>query len=259
MQSIAPKGKPRDVIYWGSCVTRDSEDFFPKGALTRRRYIARQSLCSVGHPVGSEPWLKSLTPLDSQFQQRMLSDDLAGNAIQRIRQVLAKFPDSVLLMDLVDERGGFLQCSNGAVITNSLEAIASGVPQAIPSDWVRKEITSLDFFLDFTEAAAAVAQALQEIGIWDRTYVIKARWADRSIGGEPTPPSFGLTAADANDTYGDLYAMLEEAGWKTLDPGMEPLVDSAHKWGLAPFHYADSYYQAIVEAVLSVLSIPEGG
>lgn len=237
-----------DAIIFGSCVTRDTFEFSPPPGVDLRLYIARQSWCSVGKNCE----LKQLrsAKLHSQFAQTNFIGDLQGDALRRIERTLIRFPEAFLLIDLVDERGGFWQGPRDEVATFNYEGAHAGLYQEMPEGWHRVKFGTIPYGLAFLESSQRLKNRLSELKIWDRTAIVAARWALETDRGEPAGSSMQLEPAKANEYYDAYYGLLETEGWQLLRPSeSEPVAHENHKWGKAPFHYGEDHYHSLSEAI----------
>lgn len=236
---------PIGVLVYGSCVARDTVEAAPEGTFDLVGYIARMSLLSAGtDATGSFPADISLA---SDFQQRMLTADVAGDLTGQLAQ---HGPDAdVLLWDLTDERHGIYEFADGSIITRSIDVIS--VPEALTEleDAAERRLPFGDeeHFRRWSARAEEFAASLRELGLFERTVVLQVPWALVTVTGEPTPWSMGVRAADANAQYARYYQHLRELGFAVLE--MQPLAvlaDPEHRWGLAPFHYTAEVYAEIL-------------
>lgn len=243
--------EPIDLLIWGSCVSRDTLEFFPADTVNLRRYVARQSLISANKPVQNPEALALDFP--SRFQKSMYRDDLDGTAVDRIAAEAKQRRNPFLVMDLLDERGGILEAPDGGIITSEPDALGHGVLEVTGPEWQRHLFPSLNYIVKLAEALPVIKEQLEDAGIWDRTYLLPARWAEVDDAGAATHTSLFESVAVANEHYQDLYKMFAEAGWKFVPlDSVVPVAKVDHKWGLAPFHYTDSYYQKIAAEILAL-------
>ena len=231
-----------DVVIYGSCVTRDTFEFAPPAGTTVRRYIARQSWCSIDR-VAETP---VNIPKDvSPFTRRSLISDAKGDALRQIRATLTSHSDCYLVMDLADERFGFIEGPEGQIVTYNDELSRRGSYEKLPAAWVRRKFASTTYSLEFYDAALSLEDVLKDLGLWERTAVVANQWAESGTDGREIAPSVGATAL-MNSYFEDIYSFLETRGWNVLRPGGgPPLSDPYHRWGPAPFHYDQNYYRRI--------------
>lgn len=241
----------KDVAIFGSCVTRDTFAVFPPKDATLRLYVARQSWVSIDRSASN---LAKGVDLGSSFANRNFRGDLVGDAWRRISQLARATPNLHLLIDLADERGGLLVGPQGQVVTKSFEASRQGALEPPPDDWEHVKLGSIGHATLFAEAAEILRARLEKIGLLSRTAIVKSSWALADTWGTPTPPSFGLSAQEANAAYAALYDYLANTGWTVLDePSQAPIADPGHRWGLAAFHYTEPYYQELSNIITEFL------
>lgn len=243
--------EPIDLLIWGSCVSRDTLEFFAPGTVNLRRYIARQSLLSANKPVQNPETLTLDFP--SRFQRAMYRDDLVGNAIDRIAAKAKQSDNPLLVMDLLDERGGILEAPDGGILTSEPDAVRHGVLEATGPDWKRHLFSSLSYFVKLAEALPVIQKQLTDAGIWDRTYLLPARWAEVDDAKAATQTLLFKSVATANNHFQDVYELFAEAGWKFVPlDNVDPVAKVDHKWGPAPYHYTDDYYQEIAAKIIAL-------
>lgn len=237
-----------DVVVYGSCTTRDTLEFYPPKGMNLRGYIARQSWASVEN-VCDLPLLTNAR-FQSAFVDRNFQGDLQGDALRRIRQQVKRHPHSHLLIDLTDERGGFWSGPDGQIATYNYNALQDGLYKRMPTDWRHIPFGSLGYGMALLEASQRMRVSLEKMGVWDRTYVLASRWAENTEDGTQTGISMGHSAKEANTLYDDYYQLLAAEGWNLLEPDIaDPIAAQSHKWGQAPFHYEDSYYRSLSQAI----------
>lgn len=167
--------------------------------------------------------------------------------------VVRKTEFDVLLVDFIDERFHLGAFSNGALCTLSNELHSSGFDRKVAR--ARGIQTGSDEHYElWTRGWASFIELLDSLGKKQRVLLNEVRWAETASDG--TIPAWGFTPeqiATANLYLEKLYskaaADLESFQVMRADP--QHLVGSlAHKWGLAPFHYADAYYVNALNSIL---------
>lgn len=246
-------------IIYGSCVARDTQAFAPLPGSDVTTYIARQSFISIGRP-SDDPGLRALR-FESPFQERLFRGDLEGDALERILlSTRSRSPEEqAIVIDLIDERGGIHLHPSGSAITRSIDGHDRGAYESLGGEWTLHAFGSLKHWTMYAEAAERVKEELSHAGLFERTRVLGAAWAEYDENGDPVPGSFGFTPAKANDVLEGYYELLRSAGWHLLDPGIEAIADSQHKWGPAPFHYAPDYYEALSAALADSFGLERQG
>lgn len=248
MTSTTAGQAPLRVSVYGSCVARDSVALSGGAQSTVTAYIARQSLLSSGSDA-SELYPEGARTAH-RFRRRMLRADFAGDLFAKV----ADFGEvtDVLLWDLADERDGVQVLEDGRIVTRSFDLISE------PEVWAAVErARHLDFGTDehftlWAPRAAALAQHLQQSGLFDRTLVLRIPWAVITSDGDPAPGSMGKSPVQANGLFARYYDHLESLGFRTIEVDPEILVaDPEHRWGLAPFHYTQDVYDSVMDQVFA--------
>lgn len=239
------------VAIFGSCVSRDVFEFVSKDRFTLQKYVARQSLISAyGSPAAD---VRGLTPdvFSSKFQRRMFEDDVRSSLPAELGSIARN--SNLLLWDITDERLGVYEFEPGKYITRTVELVQSGL-----EDLVRAQARLIPFGSDEhfqlwrDEGLAPFVRDLERIDMLSRTRLIVAPWAVVDDGGNATPASFGVTASEANAHLAK-YVSQVEGKVRTLVPeDSDPPASATHRWGAAPFHYADSVYLDLAAKIESL-------
>ncbi|MDO8149356.1 XcbB/CpsF family capsular polysaccharide biosynthesis protein [Isoptericola sp. b515] len=230
------------VFIYGSCVSRDTFEYFDDEQFELAEYVARQSAISAyTKPVE----LIAPPTLESRFQQRMLSGDFGSSLPTLLRDSTDEI--DLFLVDLVDERLGAYVLPDGSVITRSLELISSGAENLLPAGSHHLPFGS-DIHLQYwSQGLETVASLLRTHHPRAGVALLDIPWASVSETGTATPPSFGVSADEANALYRpyiDAAARILDA--EVVTPGSTAVVSSPdHAWGDAPFHYAPSVYRSV--------------
>ena len=242
------------VLIYGSCVSRDTFEFLPEGhrLLT---YVARQSAISVGSPV---PGLQArLTDLPSAFQNRMVASDVRGDLLD-VAERLAPQVD-VLLLDLIDERGGVIAIGGGHV-TKLAEMWSAGGRTATRAGR-HIPFGSEEHFALWAPAIEAVVDRLRELHLLARTVALKTPWAAQLADGEPVPvPDWMTPPAVANAQYVRYFEQLKQLGLAIVELP-EDLARSTvdHQWGPSPFHYTAEAYEFLAAGITAAVGgVPTG-
>ena len=224
-----------NIIIFGSCVARDTAAIMSDTAKVRR-YVARQSMVSAAH--GSAE-LDGEVQLDSAFQKRGVESDFKGEALKLLR---ASAPNAnVLLLDLMDERLGVYRASSGSYITRTWELANSGILNQQPEPLTHIEFGSDAHFKLWQEAAKQIAEELTALDL--PVLLLAPPLAERDLEGNALD-YIGHPVAVWNKTFDRYYDAIEQFGITVLRPPADLAVaDKNHKWGLAPFHYAEPMYK----------------
>lgn len=235
-----------NVFVWGSCVSRDTFGFLPK-SFALKRYVARQSLISAGTDASAVR--SKLTEPASAFQTRMIRGDLAGDLYAALAQHSAE--TDIVLLDLVDERGGVIQFDQGYA-TKLSEFWGAGGRDASRGAAQIPFGTDEHFSL-WEKGAQRFVGSLRAAELLPRALVLHAPWANRFDTGEPLEiPEWMTDPSTANQEYGRYVDVLRDAGLQVVElPPELAKTSKDHQWGPSPFHYQAAAYEFFSEAIAS--------
>lgn len=240
----------RTFIY-GSCVSRDTFEFLRPHGYTLTTYVARQSLLSAYSRLPEQ----DLPPIStsSPFQRRMIEGDWTSSLPRALARARGRV--DLLLWDLCDERLGVRRLPSGHYVTRSVDTLSSGL-----DDQLRRQGAELVPFgselhrRHFRARLDRFRQRLHDLHLLERTVVLAPAWASTRDDGQPTPPSFDLTAEQANPVFDDYHqAVTDTVGVPVIRVGPHHVhAASSHQWGIAPFHYTTHVYERLVTDIRDV-------
>ncbi|GGJ60936.1 DUF6270 domain-containing protein [Glutamicibacter ardleyensis] len=233
-----------NFLIYGGCVSRDTFELV-KDEHTLLAYVARQSLISAS----SKPETRiNMRGLSAQFNSRMVKGDIQSNLLPTIRKVADDV--DVFLFDILSERLGVFRLSGGTYITNSAELKKS---ELMESSAVAKASVPMGTEIHFNlwkNAANTFKKSLVDLGIFDKTYLIKSAWTDETVQGSATPRYRNWSSEKGNSLYEPYFEHLRELGFQMIVPPAEVSKSTEdHKWGPAPYHYQSEFYDFIVSAL----------
>lgn len=210
-------------------------------------YIARQSWISAfSRPVSMPADMR----FKSKFLQRSIEGDFKSDALKRISNHAAN--SDVLLIDLATDRRGYLPIGGtAATISFSREVETSTATQDLPAR-PKVDFGTDQHFARFTRTALKMKKRLNEIGIFDRTLILRLPFVDESTGGELVPVIQQKTGQEWNSLFIPYYQILEEIGFHLTPPLPDEfaIADSEHLWGLGPDHYIAEAYAWWAEQIM---------
>lgn len=239
----------RTFIY-GSCVSRDTFEYLDQDDFSLLRYVARSSLVSAFSPPGPVPLTEGhgLSP----FQLRQVETDATSGLLPLLRQHADRI--DLLLWDLVDERLGFYENSEGHVVTDSVELRKAGEHAALDG-YRHYAFGSRHHLKRFRAALAPWRDFLQREGLLERLVVVAPPWAETDLEGREVPGSFGLSGSKANRLLKPYLAAVQFAlGRPVVGADLATHTDTAHKWGPAPFHYCQVDYLRLAAEATAMAS-----
>jgi hypothetical protein len=243
---------PRIAVI-GSCISRD---LWPirGGDASGLLYISRTSFPSLlAAPLQGFQPAAGLPGDLHRHEHNALLADLQKTALAR----LVAFRPTHIIFDFIDERFDLL-CADSTLVVRSAELERSGY-RAQPAFAGLRTVSRLSpaaerLWLDGVAEFAAVVRSTPLAQA--RLILHASRWAaeQRFPDGRTAPVRDVelLTGQPVEITdYNDLLAQ-QDAAFARLMPPFERveaprlrLADSAHRWGLSPFHYVPEYYAEI--------------
>ena len=250
----------RTVAIWGSCVTRDAFALPGRADELAERlplvyYGARSSWISQD----SRPWTgqaPDLASMVSGFGRRMVTEDLDKTVVDR----LVEHRPDVVVLDLVDER---------------LPIARVGRTWVTVSDYLKQTALGATVTAGADELCAMTARRRA------RLFAPAARHLARRLVRELPGTTFVLNEAPYTTQVGDGTSMAEpQAGWaRDLDAAQRPLMralasafgsrlvratppagvclaDPGHRWGVTSYHYVESYYDWLIDTLLTLPAAP---
>jgi len=240
--------KTRVVIY-GSCVSRDTFEFLDPSEFQLDRYIARQSLISA-YSVPTPVDESALEQLTSDFQRRTVRDDFRGS-LHHDLMALGSSAD-VVLWDITDERFGVWDLGQGRYVTRSVELIASGLDKRLEFEGRLIAYGTREHRALWGRAVNHFATSVRATGFRRAPVLLALPWADvDELGRRVATP--GLP--DNRKANKILNRYVTKAGKVTALalPARDVIANTQHRWGLAPYHYADENYEAIAPLLARAL------
>ena len=227
------------INIWGSCVTRDAVEF--GHGVSIGIYCARQSVVSsVAEPV-SDATFQKLTFKEgaNPFHRRVVEENFLKTSLIPLCE---KHPHGALILDLIGEKApiGITYC--GTQVTFSQAASKFSNAESLI---IRKIPSFSDEHVElFGNAIKKLAVKLS-----DRPVVIhKAFYAEGK-----------WEFKHANQVLRTYYDMAISSLHVTSVIEVEQCLRASspqHKWGLAPYHYVDGYYQDFIEKLATGTGMP---
>lgn len=225
----------------GSCVTRDAGDLGSRPLPKPGYYFSRTRIQSIVSPP--TPLAPGDVRLDSDFQRRVIIED-HDKSVARILPAI----DHPIVIDLIDERAPLVASAHGLVAA-TLHFNQAGLGERGYTPVA--EDRELAAGGPFDEAARQFASLLPTQPV----VVHRALWATADIEGRPL--SNHELAARSNTWLERAYDLLEAAIGARVTSIAPPdelrVADPAHRWGLAPFHFPDAYYDALSDRIRAAL------
>ncbi|WP_024476136.1 DUF6270 domain-containing protein [Arthrobacter sp. CAL618] len=235
-----------NIFIYGSCVARDTYEYFDQKKHPLMDYVARQSLISAF----SEPVDLSARDSDlaSAFQVKNLQGDLDGDLTRRIQAQSAAC--GILIWDLADERLGVIDCGQGQYITRSVELVRSGLLERLPeSRWIR--FGTPEHFDLWKLSVHRFAVLLENQKLIDRILLLDIPWSMYNQFGKQTKGIVQISPDEANNLYAEyIQVVLAEMNLRKIGISWNQSISNTdHKWTESPYHYHETVYQAMVEKI----------
>lgn len=243
------------VFIYGSCVSRDSYEYFNPAQFPLVSYVARQSLVSSFSKAATFVSLDDSSGLTSSFQNRMLRGDLTSSLPRLIREHAADI--DLLLCDFVDERGGVIGDAHGEFVTKSLAFDESGIGSSLAPATHQINFGTDEHFELWKCSFEAFLDLLTELDLIDKLVILRHQWALETIQGDVFPMEGSkMLPAVINARFDRYYsyAMSRRPESMLVVPRNLCVATREHKWGPAPFHYHSAFYRYVVAAIQDMRS-----
>lgn len=232
------------IFMYGSCVSRDTFDFFSRESCLLLGYVSRQSVISAFYPA--DPGVLTRSSMSSKFQMRNSVGDFDGDLLARI-DTEGQGAD-VILWDIIDERNGVVKTTEGGYVTFTYDLFRADVfslMKEIRTYGERIGFGSDQHFDLWRGAADRFIHELDVRGLRSKLLLLVAPWAE--VTNEGNPPnvwSLGPTVSQANMLFERYYDYLRDVhNLATVRlPSKAVVSRQDHKWGPAPYHYVDEAY-----------------
>lgn len=232
------------VLIYGSCISRDSLELAPQQGIELAGYSARSSLISA---FARRPTNLSgaSARVQSSFQRRMLEAD----AQKSLPKVLRSLPFDLLLVDIIDERFNVL-AKDEERLTDSPALRESSFMAAKSAAWRRIDSGSDEHFDGWVNALDRMLNTVAGLPRQVPVAFLDAGWAT-TVAGSAKDLEL-LHAGRAPGAANELYARYREYFCSKVPeahlirpPAEVTVSDPGHKWGLAPFHYVQGFYDFV--------------
>lgn len=245
----------KNLLIYGSCVSRDTLPYLVPFGFDLVAYVARQSLISTTSVPFTQEVLITESKLTSKFQRDALNGDLTSSLIPTLREF--KNGIDCVLLDLVDERGGIWKDNRHRVATNTIELTNSGFLDNWDSDRQHVRVGSDEHFELWKPALDTLVSELTVLGLEDSTFLIANYWASESIEGDVFP--FGGSRMDPktmNQLFQRYYDYVEDVLPQAIIrvPRELCVTTRKHQWGIAAFHYTAEFHEYIAQRMAKILS-----
>ncbi|MCT1443376.1 DUF6270 domain-containing protein [Corynebacterium glucuronolyticum] len=234
-----------DILIYGSCVSRDA--FAIEGAPNLVGYFARSSVISAMSPKDPELIQADLSKNPSKFQRSVVRKDLEKTLVDELRQGKRQ----ILLIDFIDERYDLGFTSRGSAFSISPELVRTGLDV---SGFKRVKFGTEEYIALFEEAWSKLIKLTEPSLI----VVNKVFWARKDVAGKELKDQNRIR--EANETLGKIYEIVLRLSpavhW--IEYVKDVLVsDPGHKWGIAPFHFVDRFYEEQLKQVREKMRVLE--
>ena len=256
MQSAAYSSDGENKIsVYGSCVSRDLFNFPCSSPVELAGYVARQSVFSA--VCGAVKFDRTQLTLPSAFQNRMVAGDFDKNAFDILREKSGDY----LLIDLIDERFP-LKIIDNSYITRSNEFRLSVGKSYEDCPQAEKIIGKNGLTVNNENAEKYIRMFCRRIrAVAEPEHIIlhRAVMAQIYCDANNNIQQFNKTiTADnqrLNDILNAMYDMLERylPGVRVVST-YRPVAAQTHRWGLAPMHYTESYYNSVMTRIVNIVN-----
>lgn len=231
------------TFIFGGCVSRDTVAFARQNTFSLQRYVARQSLLSVGRNAQQDI---GEIDLASPFQRRMLKGDVNGDLLAEI----GKHSDvELLIWDLIVERNGVWEFPSGGIVTNSAELLRTDRGKDSVRAARKIGFGTEEHFRRWQGAVSLFAAHLKQVGMDEKVVVLAPEWARHFPDGRSLPRRRSRDIERQNENFARYYGELRRMNFSVIEVS-HTVADPDHRWGVAPFHFTSSAYRTMESRLL---------
>lgn len=242
----------KNLIIYGSCVSRDIFNLEESRAFKLTDYFARSSMASLCSAAYTND--DALDRISSPFRRRMVSYDFSKQLLNQ-PEIFKKA--DLILIDLIDERFDLVALPSGHIITNSSELAESNLlaDSSVKGYQIIKHGSPehRDLWIQGMQRLFAFLEEHKKL---ENVIINKVYWASHFEETSSTEFPVSLSTVEkANKELEWMYEQLEKKLTKNQFlhyPSHILTADEHHRWGVSPFHYCKQYYK---EALLQLKSI----
>lgn len=235
------------VVIFGSCVSRDVFDFVTTEDIAIDHYYARSSFASAFSTIPVDDIFSK--SIQSTFQRRQVRADLSKTFSASLRDM--NF--DILLVDFTDERFPLFQLPDAGIITVSAELHKTNFPGSLNGHFIQS--FSVEHFRLWEKGWENFIRISRANKFLHKIRINCALWSRLTEHGKAfmEPYTYNYIAT-ANSYFKKIYRRtmedVQESNLYRYDNSLF-LGKDDHKWGIAPFHYVDSYYLATLKHLLA--------
>lgn len=221
------------LFIYGSCVSRDFLEIAGADGFELVDYFARSSFASIGSEPIEDDVL--LAKMDSPFQRRMVERDLDKQIFSAMRSRDFDF----LLIDLIDER------FNLAEYKGSYCTVSSEFRKFQDNKYRRVPFDSDEKFHKWQLGVKKFFAYAKKFDVTDKVLINKVFWSESIDDGSEFSSEEKDLIRRNNMFLRKAYEHLSSYVIRNQFieyPKLFLKAKKEHKWGVAPFHYIDSFY-----------------
>lgn len=194
--------------------------------------------------------LRGESALKSKFQNECVRNDIRSSLFSAIEADGQK--TDIFVLDLVDERLGVYELGNGTYVTQTWELEESKLLQQQSTKPRLIPFASDEHFELWVKAADTVLEKIEATG--KPLIVLSPEWSESADNGQDALQYRGYFSSTWNKLYQRYFDHLRDRGCNVLSIGQDVVKAAAgHQWGLAPYHYVDTVYHHMRDAITAAV------
>lgn len=245
---MMPTDPKKSVFLYGGCVIRDAFELISE-SVSLLDYVARQSLISSTNKRIDETVDINMM---SKFQKRMVIGDLESDLYTKLTRAASTV--DLLVIDFQVERLGVQRLPDGSFATRSWELWDSKFLsryRALPEPVLLGSYLHTKYY---EVAAKRFAQKIRRLGLFEKTLIVDAPWAEVYNTGEKIADYKSTPISLWNSNFKSLSMTLRNEGFTVRAMPTElATADRDHKWGPSPFHFSNDATHWIAEEIAAHL------
>lgn len=196
---------PTNVMIYGSSVSKAASGMMDSGFKLLRHVTGQSMISALSRPA---VLLEGHTGVSVGIA---VEDDIKSTLLKHVRRYAGEL--DVLVIDLTDERHGVVHLPDGSYVTDTPELYRSGLLETVAGKKTAISPVTERHWTLWEASANRLFNALDGLGLRDRTIVFDVPWVEATKAGEDTGENRKPPTAELNAYFSECYAHIRSLGF----------------------------------------------